>query len=786
MFVSAAKPYIRYYLFLAAAFSVFFFSCTIKDYPANTPFVYKTNINLQDNFSTTEKKGLTEGLDQQLHDSMRVRWVKKFLVAQVLKSPPVYDSSNAVKSIVFMKGFLTSLGYYRDSINYSTQIDTIGNQYRTTVNFNVVSAKLFKLDSISYNLLIDTSDQSIIHSPARDTLQKLTNESLGQTFIKKGDPFSTPVLSQEINRLSDIYRDNGFLRYTSDEMLVLWDTVGLALLRPTLDPIEQAQQLEKLRQRRLNPTADVEFRLRTSPDSARFIRYYIGKVRVFPDLSADTALYYPTIENIGKYQFISYPSLFKNRKLVDYIYLRQGELYKQSNYLKTQNKFNALTAWRLVTITPYPRIGQDTVDFDIKLTPSRKYQFSANLEGSRNMTTFPEPGNLLGLGINLGLQNRNFARAANLAVTNLRYGIELNGKSAGNQTTIQTQQYSLSNTIQFPRKVPRELPLFKGSKENVRTILGVNLSYTDRYKYYTVQSVNTSWGYEKTWGNKLLGIRFPNIEYYFLNRQAGLLQLIDSNKSYRYIFNKGLVLSTLANYNRAGGGKNVTNLLTIGGEISGFAASLIPSKFLDTNLYRFVKLDAEFRQTHRIRRSAFAWRIFGGLGYGIPTSSKDSLNLFLPFFRQYFVGGPNSMRAWGVRRLGPGSSIKSFTRFNNPDRFGDMRLEANAEYRFYLANISGVILNGALFTDIGNVWFLRKNPDFPDGEFRLNKLWKDIAIGAGTGLRVDFGFLKLRFEYAYKVKNPTPDASNPAEQNKWFYNWQLMNGQFQLGIDYPF
>jgi outer membrane protein assembly factor BamA len=68
----------------------------------------------------------------------------------------------------------------------------------------------------------------------------------------------------------------------------------------------------------------------------------------------------------------------------------------------------------------------------------------------------------------------------------------------------------------------------------------------------------------------------------------------------------------------------------------------------------------------------------------------------------------------------------------------------------------------------------------------LNKLWKDIAIGTGTGLRVDFSFLKLRFEYAYKVKNPTPDASHPDEQNKWFYNWQWNNGQFQLGIDYPF
>ena len=145
------------------------------------------------------------------------------------------------------------------------------------------------------------------------------------------------------------------------------------------------------------------------------------------------------------------------------------------------------------------------------------------------------------------------------------------------------------------------------------------------------------------------------------------------------------------------------------------------------------------------------------------------------------------MRAWGIRRLGPGSSIKSFASTDAPDRFGDMRLEFNAEYRFFIASISTFTLNGALFGDIGNVWFLKPNPDFPNGNFQINRLWKDIAIGTGTGLRIDFSnFLKIRFDYAFKVKNPTPDISNPGEQNQWFYKWQLLGGQLQFGIDYPF
>jgi hypothetical protein len=97
------------------------------------------------------------------------------------------------------------------------------------------------------------------------------------------------------------------------------------------------------------------------------------------------------------------------------------------------------------------------------------------------------------------------------------------------------------------------------------------------------------------------------------------------------------------------------------------------------------------------------------------------------------------MRAWQLRRLGPGSSKKSFEQTVAPERFGDIQLELNAEYRFFLADISGVVINSVFFTDIGNIWFLRENPDFDNGHFELNRLGKDLAIGAGTGLRVDFG-----------------------------------------------
>ena len=257
-----------------------------------------------------------------------------------------------------------------------------------------------------------------------------------------------------------------------------------------------------------------------------------------------------------------------------------------------------------------------------------------------------------------------------------------------------------------------------------------------------------------------------------------------TNASYKYIFNNGLIASTILNYSISNPSKNRNHLLRFNLEGAGLFGGFIRTKFLDSNLYRFVKLNAEFRQSHKIRRTEFAWRIMGGAGVGMPRFTNDSLNRFMPFFRQYTGGGSNSMRAWALRKLGPGSTVRSFNRSIAPDRFGDIQLELNAEYRFFLADLNGITINSALFTDIGNVWFLRKNEDFPDGEFRLNKLWKDIAIGMGTGLRVDFGLFLIRLDYAYKVKDPSP--GDIQYQNKWFYDWRLLNGQFQLGVNYPF
>ena len=760
-------------LFLLAAITSCKVPIFVKKYPVQKPFVYETNINLIGNFSNEEKQSLTSGLKAQLDDSMRARKLDKLLWS-VMKNPPVYDSANADKSIVFMHSLLVSLGYFNDSISYhDTVINKPKDQYRTFITFDVKPGKQWKLDSISYNF-------------KNPELQKLADSTRKEALIKKGDPFAKGPVSAEIDRLTELYRNNGYLRFSRDEIIGLWDTVDIAFLQPTFDPIEQFQQLQRLRERRQKPTANLEFRLR-SPDSSKLVRYYNGNVTIYPDYTIDTLglVRKVDVDTIHNLTVIQYRNKFKPKIFPPNIYLPQDSLYRLRRYIRTVNRLNLIGTWRLVNIEQVPRKDKDTVDYIVRLTPAKKFSFTTNLEGSINQSAIS--GRLFGIGVNVGVQNRNFARSANFDSWNARYGIEL-GNSGSNQF-IQTQQISLSRNIVFPRAILFDKIIPEKRKDNYRSSLFGNITNTERRFLYNQTTINAALGYEYQRRNKLFTIKFPNIEYSFLNKRDSLDSLIKVNPSLKNIFTDGLVFSTIANFTVSGGKKNNLNVLRLNFEGAPLFLGFFHNRFLDTEIYRFIKVDVEVARLIRYTKTAVALRFFGGLGIADPfnsTVNPDKKNT-LPFFKQYFSGGPNSMRAWALRRLGPGSTIKDFSGpGSTPDRYGDVQLESNAEYRFPIGKPFGIKVDGAFFTDIGNVWLLKKKAGPPEEVFNLSDLGKDIAIGAGAGLRVDFGFFVIRLDYSYKVKDPSPSLGNSSIQNKLFGYSFFKGAQFQLGIGYPF
>ena len=759
------------------------FSCSVvpRKYPKNTPFVYEYKINVEGNLKKEEKENLESALSRQLDDSIGVRTTRKFFYKftfnrPMLNSPPVYKSDNADKSVTFMNALMASLGYFYDTITYDA--DTVfrsPDQYRTTVNFNVKTGKLVTIDSIAY---------PIQHAD----LKRLTDSTKTEALIQKGSPFAKGIITGEGDRLVELYRNNGYLRFTREELIGLWDTLDVALLHPSTDPFEQLEILQRLKARREKPTANLEIRLRPGLDSVKLTKYYVGNINIYPDYGPDTDTTILRKAIIGNnLQVLQSGKLFRPRIFKGNVYLQSGDLYSQRRSQRTINRLNSLGAWRLVNIQPIIRPGLDTVDFKILLTPGDKYIFSTNLEGSQNQTTLA--GSLFGLGVNVGVQNRNFARSAVQANTNIRYGVEL-----GDSSLIETQQISLAYKLVFPRPFPRMEWIRERDRDNIKTVLVINASNTERRNLFNLTSITTSLGYEfrrtipRTSKSVLLSIVPINVEYASLIKRQGLDDLIASNPSLKTVFTDGFIPSGLVGITYTGGTEEKPHIIAGNLEFSPFPLipGLINSQFLDTQLYRFIKVNAEYTRLFRFNKTSFAIHAFVGVGYELNSTVNPNKKNSLPFFKQYFGGGPNSMRAWSLKKLGPGSAIKDFGQ--NPERYGDVQIEFNAEYRFILATIGGFKVESALFTDIGNIWYLKKAASAdPENEvFSFSNLGRDLAVGIGTGLRFDFGFFLIRLDYAYKAKDPSPSPENTDLQNKWF-GYKLNKGDvLQLGINYPF
>ena len=185
----------------------------------------------------------------------------------------------------------------------------------------------------------------------------------------------------------DSFRNNGYYRFSKEDLYVEHDTVFSALLDPSLDPIEQAALLEKYKQKKENRTITVVVKQRPVRDSSHLIKYYIGKVTVYPDLPAgdDTAAFHTDTTMIRQIKFISQTNKFKLPFLADNIYFYPGGLYKQQNYFRTSNRLNQFPAWQYNNIefqrSPY---SDSLLDVTIRMYPAKKQKFSVSLETSYN------------------------------------------------------------------------------------------------------------------------------------------------------------------------------------------------------------------------------------------------------------------------------------------------------------------------------------------------------------------------------------------------------------------
>lgn len=750
-------------------------SCTIpKKYQSGKPFIYKTTVTLNSDQKGSEKLFLRDRLTNQVDDSLQVRTVLSVGFPELffyrLLEPPVFDTIYMDRSKTFMSGLLHSLGYFNPVITDTFRIDTViykgDQQMRAKVVFFVTPGKQYRLDSIGY----DINDEE---------LQMLALQNREQSLLKKNEPFSVEKISAELDRLLNIYRNNGYYRISKEDLYAERDTVVAALIDPTLDPFEQLQLLDSLQRKRENPTINVTIKQRLGQDSSHLVKYYVGDVTVYPDLKIipDSLQAAPQVTTIDEYRIVHSERQFKLPFIARNIALRKGQLYQQDNYFRTLNNFSNLGAWQQVDIDFLERMDSlPLLDASIRLYPAKKLTLNIDFETSRNATDVVTTGSLFGIGLNVGLTNRNAFRESIQTNSTVRFGVELGTR------VVQTVQTGFSHNIIIPRFLKPFHFLNRYNFNSSRSRINFNTAYTNRRLLFILRSVNASFGVDGTKRNHTWQYVPFNFEYGHVIGSDSLTKLQIRFPWLKQAFNTGLIIGQVFAYDTRTIKDNKLNFFRARLEESGAVFGLI--KKLDTGtLRRFLRLDAEFKHFINYPKSSLAFRIFGGYGY-IYGRSGDTLENNLPFFKAFFAGGPYTMRAWQIRQLGPGSS-RIYEDSANIDRFGDIQLEANIEYRFNIATLFGVKLKSALFADIGNIWAEARDKDgkeIKEAQFSFSRLYRDLAVGAGTSLRFDFDFFLIRLDWAYKIKNPV--YSNVS--NGWFQNLKLKQGQFQLGIGYPF
>ncbi|HUS01944.1 MAG TPA: BamA/TamA family outer membrane protein [Chitinophagaceae bacterium] len=797
-------------LFLIAFTALLFSGCTaIRKYQKNKPFVYHNNINLNiDDVTPDEKVIIRSRLNTQLDDSSKVRIKDVAFLVHYIDRPPVFDTNSARASADNMQVSMAYLGYYSAITGYTYSIDSSKkNQQRVTTTYEVNAGKRTLIDTFAYML-------------DKPELQQLALQTKHESPLQKNAPVTKAAIIQETARLVDLYRNNGYYKFTTEELRVTGDSSIEALTTVPDEPFETLRLLTEATEKRNKPTIRLGMLLNKATDSTRLNKFSIRNVYILPDYTpgdylSDTSL----TENISNGYIIRYhKKLFTNNLLVRNMYVKTGNIYRQEEYYKTINSLYKLGVWESPAIDIIER-DTNQLDLVVKLTPIKKYGFEGDIElsysansNSSNIISATNSGNLLGISGNLSLLNRNVAKEAIRMTNSIRAGVEFNTSSRNNSgSLINSNEISYSNSILFPKFIL----FFKGlNNKNFlvkQSYINTNVSLIKRIDFFNQQVFSIAHGYNLTRkanrSNTITPFNFDFRRIY--NTSARFENTLDTFPFLRYSFNTALVMGSSYRYvstytnpkypQRSTNFKfNIEESGLLWGRLRDAISKNGNKNFLTNYLKQFLKTDVDYTYTISHPKSAMAFRLFGGVG--IPLSKSDTT---LPFFKQYFGGGPSSMRGWPVRGIGVGMqplAPYSSRLFN--DRTGDIQLEANAEYRYNIAPLfsNAVFLKGAFFVDAGNIWnFKNTKPDrsLDSTQFKFKNIYKQLGLSAGTGLRLDFSYFLIRFDMGFRFKRPdiTENDGWQIPNLTWknlFYNnpanrkWRYENFNFTIGIDYPF
>ena len=456
-------------------------------------------------------------------------------------------------------------------------------------------------------------------------------------------------------------------------------------------------------------------------------------------------------------------------------------------HLRTLNQLSELGVYRFVNTEFFKDSTDNLLNTYIYATPYKKSALTAELNGTIKTT------NYVGPGAKISWRHRNVFGGAEELSLNLLGSFEV---QVGADSINTAYEAGVELGLDIPRPlIFKRLRLNKESVPRTRILGGFNVYR--RVELYTMNSFYLSYAYSWRKSQKVSHI-FSPIDYSFTrvtDQTDAFREYLENNPTVRKSFEEQFIMGShyvflydnLMDPSKKGsmyfrGGIDISGLFTyflFRGFSGRTSTNENPYRILGVPFSNYVMFSPEFRYYLKMgRQNVLATRVV--FGFGIPFGNAR----ILPYVKQFFAGGTNSIRSFVARSIGPGSYFAPVENLGI-DQTGDIRMEVNAEYRFHFSKR----FMGAAFLDAGNVWLRNNDPERPGADFQLNRFYKELGIGTGFGFRVDLQVLVFRIDLAWPLYIPYYE-----EGDRWVINdinffsrdWRKKNLIWNFAIGYPF
>ena len=678
--------------------------------------------------------------------------LKHWLYKKLAKKPVLISDVQPELRLKVVENAASEYGYFGVKSSYEI-IPNKRNPKKAKISYNVYVPEAYLLGTVEFWGWTGRMD-SLIQRTQRGCL------------LKSGAEYNLYTMEDERTRITKMFRNSGYYYFQSDYIEFLVDTT---------------------RERRV---ADVRIALKHGIPAVALQPYKVGNVELVLE-NSDQSETQDTLSYKGIEVKYTKPLDVKPKVLARSMHLLPGDTYSFWRQNRTHTSLARLGIFKYTNLNvtradSVKKSGFGSLDFSINAV------YDLPIETEIEVDVSSKSNNLLGPGLSLGITNKNLFRGGENLTFKLNgaYEWEIGDKKTNsNSGLINSYELGVNVGLSLPRLlVPNFLKSSKDFAE--RTNFQIGVDFLNRHTFFRMLSFTGSLSYDFQSSWRVFHTITPlKITYtHLLQTSKEFDETMENNPAIAMSFKNQLIpsMSYSYTYDRAATRRNPNRLywqntiMSAGNILS--AVQYITgnhqgqNKKLFGNIYsQFLKLTSEVIVYRKITEtSLLATRFMGGIGCAYGNSRV------MPYSEQFYIGGANSIRAFTIRSIGPGSyHQESDNKTAYLDQTGDIKLEGNVELRFKIM----YQLNGAIFLDAGNVWLLRNDPKRPGGEFKLAGLLKEIALGTGFGLRYDFGFIVLRGDLGIALHTPykNPDKSG-------YYNIpKFKDGlRFHLAIGYPF